>query len=69
MNEQREIIYKERREVLDGENMHEEIMRMIGEVMNNEISSVIEEGQPPQEWDFEMLNRTILRLHRSSRFP
>ena len=62
INEQRELIYKERREVLDGENMHEEIMRMIGEVMNNEISSVIEEGQPPQEWDFEMLNRTILPI-------
>ncbi len=62
INEQRELIYSERRQVLKGENMRDDILRMIGEVMDREISGVIEEGQPVAEWDLEMLNRTILPI-------
>ncbi len=62
INEQRELIYAERRRVLSGENMHDEILTMIEEVMGREIDSVIEEDQSPENWDYEMLNRTILPI-------
>ena len=62
INEQRELIYAERRRVLHGEDMHGEILRMISEVMDREISSVIEEGTSPDSWDLELLNRTILPI-------
>ena len=61
-NEQRELIYSERRRVLKGEDMHGEILRMIGEVLSGEVSSVIEEGSSPENWDFDMLNRSILAI-------
>ena len=48
-NEQRELIYEERRRVLKGESMHDEIVRMIGDVVKAEINDVIDEGQTPAE--------------------
>ena len=61
-NEQRELIYEERRRVLKGENMHDEIVRMIGDVIKAEINDVIDEGQPPEEWNLLLLNRTLLPI-------
>ncbi len=61
-NEQRELIYEERRRVLKGESMHDEIVRMIGDVVKAEINDVIEEGQTPAEWNLLLLNRTLLPI-------
>ena len=61
-NEQRELIYAERRRVLHGEDMREEILRMIGDVMKAEISSIIFEDQPVDEWDLPMVNHAILQI-------
>ena len=62
MNEQRELIYEERRRVLKGESMHDEIVRMIGDVVKAEINDVIDEGQTPAEWNLLLLNRTLLPI-------
>ena len=61
-NEQRELIYEERRRVLKGESMHGEIVRMIGDVVKAEINDVIDEGQAPAEWNLLLLNRTLLPI-------
>ena len=61
-NEQRELIYEERRRVLKGESMRDEIIRMIGDVVKAEINDVIDEGQAPEEWNLLMLNRTLLPI-------
>lgn len=61
-NEQRELIYEERRRVLKGESMHDEIVRMIGDVVKAEINDVIDEGQTPAEWSLLLLNRTLLPI-------
>ena len=61
-NEQRELIYEERRRVLKGESMHGEIVRMIGDVVKAEINDVIDEGQTPAEWNLLLLNRTLLPI-------
>ena len=60
MNAQREIIYKQRREVLDGENIHDSIINMIGFVANN-IPTMFVEGQTG-ELNIESLNTEIINV-------
>lgn len=50
-NEQREIIYAERRRVLDGENMRDAVYKMILDTVENVTSSIIGEEQPVSEWN------------------
>ena len=59
MNEQREIIYEERRRVLDGENMRDSIFHMINEYVENVVDKVIGTDQEPEEWDLTELNVSI----------
>ena len=60
MNEQREIIYAERRRVLDGESMRDSIYKMIADVVENEVDTFIGDDQEPEEWDLSGLNETLL---------
>ena len=60
MNAQREIIYKQRREVLDGENIHDNIIAMIDFVAEN-ISNMFIEGET-SEVNVESLNTEILNV-------
>ena len=59
-NEQREVIYKERRRVLDGENMRDVIFSFINdtveEIVNRNISSELDAS----EWDIKTLNQELL---------
>lgn len=50
-NEQREIIYKERRRVLDGENMHDVILKMIRDDVNSAVDSVCSTETSPESWN------------------
>ena len=60
MNAQREIIYKQRREVLDGENIHDNIVSMIEFVADN-IPNMYLEGET-QELNIESLNTEIINV-------
>ena len=62
MNEQREIIYGERRRVLDGESMRDSIYKMISDVVENTVDTFIGDDQDPQEWDLSGLNETLLPI-------
>ena len=62
MNEQREIIYAERRRVLDGESMRDSIYKMISDVVENTVDTFIGDDQGPQEWDLSGLNETLLPI-------
>ena len=59
MNEHREIIYKERSRVLNGESMRNSIMEMIDAVIKNMVDAAIPDGTPPAEWDFVALNEIM----------
>ncbi len=59
-NEQREIMYKERRRVLDGENMRESIMGMMDKVISDAIAQVAGDGLPAAQWDMKELNQILL---------
>ena len=59
MNEQREIIYEERRRVLDGESMRDYIYHMINEYVENLVDSTISPDQEPEDWALTDLNVTL----------
>ena len=59
-NEQREIIYAERRKVLDGDNMRDTIIQMIDELIEKYVNSVINDSQIPEEWNLNELNEILL---------
>ena len=58
-NEQREIIYKERRRVLDGENMRDAICKMITDTIDNTLDMCISDDVDSEEWDLVELNTMI----------
>ena len=58
MNQQREIIYGQRREVLDGENLHASILKMIDATAENIVNMYIEGEEP--ELNLESLSVEIL---------
>jgi len=61
-NEQREIIYAQRRKVLDGENMRNAILNMITETVEDCVNSCISDDQNAEEWDLEELNNVLLPI-------
>ena len=60
MNEQREIIYAERRRVLDGESMRDVIYKMITDIVENTVDMVLGEETDSEEWDLKELNHLLL---------
>ena len=60
MNEQREIMYKQRRQVLDGESMRDSILNMISEIVENAVDTSISEDQDSDDWDLTELNELLL---------
>ncbi|MBO1719997.1 preprotein translocase subunit SecA [Extibacter sp. GGCC_0201] len=59
MNEQREIIYEERRRVLDGENMRDSIFHMINDYVENVVDMIVSPDDEPEDWNLQELNMTI----------
>lgn len=60
MNEQREIIYEERRRVLDGESMRDSIYHMITEYVENLVDACVSPDLDADEWDLTELERSLL---------
>ena len=58
-NEQREVIYKERRKVLDGESMRDTIYKMITEVVERVVDAIINADSAAEEWDLDELNNVL----------
>lgn len=61
-NEQREVMYKERRRVLDGDDMKESVLAMMKETVANHVYQVISDELPPEEWDLAALNAELLPI-------
>lgn len=59
-NEQREIIYKERRRVLDGENMRDSIYKMITDTVEHAVEMCFSDDVDTEEWDLEEFNSVLL---------
>ncbi|MCM1441452.1 MAG: SEC-C metal-binding domain-containing protein, partial [Roseburia sp.] len=61
-NEQREIIYEERRKVLDGDDMREDIINMINQLVEKYVNAVIGEDQLPEDWNLAELNEILIPM-------
>ena len=61
-NEQREIIYEERLRVLNGESMRDSILKMIQDIVDGAVDTVIGEDTAPADWDLKELNAILLPI-------
>ena len=59
MNEQREIIYRERRRVLDGEDLRDNIQNMIDQIIDRVVDKYIPDETPAKDWDMIGFNEGI----------
>jgi len=62
MNEQREIIYGERKRVLYGENLRDSIISMIGSVVERTVDAHMDDEQLPEEWDMLAFSESLARI-------
>ena len=61
-NEQREIIYSERKKVLDGDSMRDSIYKMITDIVESSVETVVGEVTDPDSWDLNELNELLLPI-------
>ena len=61
-NEQREVIYAERRKVLDGDNMRDVILKMITDIVENAVDLSIPDDTGCENWDLKELNSLLLPI-------
>jgi preprotein translocase subunit SecA len=61
MNRQRQVIYEQRKKVLRGETLWEDIDEMLDEVVEELIPDFIDEKQHPEEWNLKGLDDTIYK--------
>ncbi len=59
-NEQREIIYAERRKVLDGESMRDTIYTMFNDMIEKYVDRVVGDDQIVEDWDYDELNQLLI---------
>ena len=61
-NEQREIVYEERRKVLDGESMRDDIYKYITDIVENSIDTAISDDSDKGSWELTELNQLLLPI-------
>ncbi len=59
MNKQREVIYSQRRQILAGENLREDIFDYIDEIASNMVDTYTDEKSLPEEWDWKALRERL----------
>ncbi len=62
MNQQREVIYSQRRLALGGEGVHDSILEMFEELSRQMVEAHADPHQPSSEWDLEGLARSVSAL-------
>ncbi len=61
-NEQREVIYAERRKVLDGDNMRDVILKMVTDIVEHAVDMAIPDDASADTWEMKELNELILPI-------
>jgi preprotein translocase subunit SecA len=62
LNKQRQVIYAERKRVLDGEDLHEQVQHMIDDVVGAYASGATAEGYA-EDWDLDQLWSSLKQLY------
>ena len=61
MNQQREVIYSQRRDLLRGDDIHETILEIIDEVADQVSNEFADESKYPEEWDLKGLSDAVFQ--------
>jgi preprotein translocase subunit SecA len=67
MNKQREVIYADRRMVLEGADMKERIMAMLEDLTDESVDNAVMGARFVEEWDFDHLHESLFRISRKYR--
>jgi len=62
MNQQRSMIYLERRKALDQDDIHEDVLSMVEEVLEAILARVLNPEVDPRDWDFNALREALLKV-------
>ncbi len=68
MNKQREVIYKERRKVLNGEDMHDQVESMVTSIVDDGLAIHTAHSEYPEEWNLEGLEKHLAKQFGLSHF-
>ena len=52
MNQQRKVVYEQRRRILEGENMKDQVLRMVDTIIEKGMQTYADPKLYPEEWDF-----------------
>ncbi|MBQ7476449.1 MAG: preprotein translocase subunit SecA [Selenomonadaceae bacterium] len=63
MNQQREIIYSERKKILSGENLRENVMGMVKHIIKQELNQYADEKLYPEEWQLDELIKDAEKIY------
>jgi len=62
MNKQREIIYGERKKVLFGEDLREDLVSMTHKLIDEVVDPVVVASKYAEEWDFDTINKGLRKI-------
>jgi len=63
MNKQRQVIYAERKKVLDGEDLHDQVRNMLDDVTTAYVTGATAEGVGAEDWDLDKLWTSLKQLY------
>jgi len=63
MTEQRQLIYDQRKKVLNGENLRDSVLHMIDQVMERVVNNHLSPDTAPEDWTDEELNEMLTTIH------
>jgi preprotein translocase subunit SecA len=62
MNQQRTVIYKERRKALEQESIHDDVLNMIDEIIEGTIEGTLNPAMDPDDWDYNSLAEQLKKV-------
>jgi preprotein translocase subunit SecA len=62
MNDQRQVVFEQRREIMSSDDVHETVIDMRHEVISEIVYKSIPEGSYSDKWDHQILNKDALKL-------
>ncbi|HET7483387.1 MAG TPA: preprotein translocase subunit SecA [Actinomycetota bacterium] len=69
MDKQRQVIYAERRKILEGEDLHDQALELVTDVVEAALSEVANPDVHPEEWDWEQLFTRIREIYPTTIAP
>jgi preprotein translocase subunit SecA len=69
MDKQRQVIYSERRKILEGADFHDQSLELIGDVVASAVGEHANEELHPEEWDWEQLFARVREIYPTTLKP